>query len=161
MAANTTKATSHKARNILAEYSSNQFNQASSKKVRGQKDPGSRGVIADTLIWYIYSAIMWPTGVPYNNMLQRLDHAVNIFSMHEIISEMDVLHNHLTSDTLSIYMCIQIRAKDECPNGLADDNMPIKFHKKEWDQLKPDVLFNYRQTTDSLMGDMDTVDYWC
>ena len=46
-----------------------------------------------------------------------LDHAVSSFSMHEIISEMDVLHNYLTSDHFPLSMCIQIGAKDECPTG--------------------------------------------
>ena len=83
---------------------------------------------------------------------------VSSFSMHEIISEMDVLHNYLTSDHFPLSMCIQIGAKDECPTGLDDDEKLIKFHKIEWDQLKPDVLSNYRQTTDSLLGDIELPD---
>ena len=55
-------------------------------------------------------------------------------------------------------MCMQIGAKDECPTGLVDDEKLIKFHKIEWDQLKPDVLSNYRQTTDSLLGDIELPD---
>ena len=87
-----------------------------------------------------------------------LDHAVSSFFMHEIISEMDVLHNYLTSDHYPLSMCIQIGAKDECPTGLVDDEKLIKFHKIEWDQLKPDVLSTYRQTTDSLLGDIELPD---
>ena len=87
-----------------------------------------------------------------------LDHAVSSFSMHEIISEMDVLHNHLNSDHFPLSRCIQIGAKDECPTGLVDDEKLIKFHKIEWDQLKPAILSNYRQTTDSLLGDIELPD---
>ena len=35
-----------------------------------------------------------------------LDHAVSSFSMHEFISEIDVLHNYLTSDHFPLSMCI-------------------------------------------------------
>ena len=42
--------------------------------------------------------------------------------------------------------------------GLVDDEKLIKFHKIEWDQLKPAILSNYRQTTDSLLGDMELPD---
>ena len=48
-------------------------------------------------------------------------------------------------------MCIQIGAKD-------DDEKLIKFHKIEWDQLKPDELSNYRHTTDSLLGNIELPD---
>ena len=79
-----------------------------------------------------------------------LDHAVSSFSMCEIISEMNALQNYLTSDHFPLSRCIQIGAKDECPTGLVDYEKLIKSHKIQWDQLKPDVLSNYRQTTDSL-----------
>ena len=58
-----------------------------------------------------------------------LYNAVSSFSIHEIISEMDVLHNYLTSDHFPRSMCIQIGAKDEYPTGLVDDEKLIKFHK--------------------------------
>ena len=70
---------------------------------------------------------------------------------------MDAFHNYLTSDHFPLLMCIQIGANDECPTGLVDDEL-IKFLKIKWDQLKPDVLSNYRQTTDSLLGDIELPD---
>ena len=61
--------------------------------------------------------------------------------------------------TISLCLCVYKNgAKDECPNGLVDDEKLIKFHKIEWDQLKPDVLSNYRQNTDNLLGDIELPD---
>ena len=58
-----------------------------------------------------------------------LDHAASCSSMYEIISEMDVLHNHLTAEHFPLSLCIEIGAKDEYPNCLVDDEKLIKFHK--------------------------------
>ena len=55
---------------------------------------------------------------------------------------------------------MRIGAKDKSPNGLVDDEKLVKFHKIEWDQLKPDVLSNYRQTTDSVLSDIELPDDW-
>ena len=39
--------------------------------------------------------------------------------------------------------------------GSVDDDKLIKFHKIQWDQLSIDILSQYRQTTDSLLGDIE------
>ena len=40
-----------------------------------------------------------------------LDYDVSSFPMDEIISEMDVLHNYLTSDHFPLSVCMQIGAR--------------------------------------------------
>ena len=74
--------------------------------------------------------------------------------MHELISEMDVLHNYLTSDHFYVSMCVRIWAKEKHQKGSVDDDK-LKFHKIQWDQLSRNILSQYRQTTDSLLGDIE------
>ena len=52
-------------------------------------------------------------------------------------------------------MCVRIGTKEKHQNGSVDDDKLIKFHKIQWDQLSIDILSQYSQTTDSLLGDIE------
>ena len=67
-----------------------------------------------------------------HDTMSWLDHVVSSFSMHEPISEIDVLHNYLTSDNFPVPMCVRIGAKEKHQNGSVDDDKLIKFHKIQW-----------------------------
>ena len=72
---------------------------------------------------------------------------------------MDVLHNYLTYDHFAMSMYVRIAAKEKHQNGSVDDDKLIEFHKIQWDQLTIHILSQYRQTSDSLLCDIELPEY--
>ena len=90
-----------------------------------------------------------------HDTVSRLDHVVSSFSMHELISQMGVLYNYLTFDHFHMSMCVTIGVEEKHQNGSVDGDKHIKFHKTQRDHLSKDILSQCRQTTDSLLGEME------
>ena len=60
-----------------------------------------------------------------------IDHEVNSFYIHELLSEMDALHNDLTANYFPESICVQIGANEKHPIGEVNEGKLITFHKDE------------------------------
>ena len=83
-----------------------------------------------------------------------LYHAVCSVSMYQIIDQISVLYQYLTSDNFTLSLCLNVPQSVVKVQASDDVCMGASLQKIDWGQLPVDIISNYMHMTDALLSDL-------
>ena len=74
--------------------------------------------------------------------------------MYQIIDQMSVLYQYLTSDHFPLSLCLRVPQSVVSVQASDDEYMGASLQKVDWGQLPVDIMSNYMHMTDTLLSDL-------